>query len=155
VLYFQPAQRGTDLEGALRFLLRVTPHRAIAVIISDFIVPGPPRAEAANAHLAALKQSNRRHDVVAVQVSDPHEFELPPVGRLTLWDAETGEIVEVNARDHGTRQLFREQRAEAQRQLEKMFRSAGVDAIPLRTDQPYGVELARFFEQRERRRARG
>ncbi len=171
VLFFQPEQHGTDLNGALEFLLRVTAHRSIAVVISDFVGSpdgnassrpnGPPRGQTllpdsvAPASLSMLRQANRRHDVVAVQITDPFELQLPALGRLILQDAETGEIVEVNTGDNRRRTTFSERQAKAQTELSRLFRSAGVDAIRLRTDQPYGSELARFFETRERRRARG
>ncbi|MGA2864058.1 MAG: DUF58 domain-containing protein [Verrucomicrobiota bacterium] len=170
VLFFEPKGRGTDLNGALEFLLRVTPHRAIAVIISDFIgspaVAGGPGAgrlrsqllllaSLAQASFTMLRQANRRHDVVAVQITDRYELELPALGRLVLQDAETGEVVEVNTGDRRKRAAFVERQARAQAELGKLFRSAGIDAIQLRTDQPYAAELARFFETREKRRLRG
>ena len=170
VLFFEPALRGTDLNGALEFLLRVTPHRAIAVMISDFI--GSPTAvtrgrsrqsssemplmeSLAQASFTMLRQANRRHDVVAVQIADRYELELPALGRLVLDDAETGEVVEINTGDQRKRATFAERQAGAQVELTRLFRSAGIDAIQLRTDQPYGVELGRFFETRERRRLHG
>lgn len=169
VLFFQPQGRGTDLNGALEFLLRVTPHKAIAVLISDFI-GAPPSAAArpgqarpqlmlleslAQAAQPLLRQANRRHDLVAVHITDPFELQLPPLGRLVLQDAETGEIVEINTGDARKRAAFAERQAKAQADLARLFRSAGIDAIQLRTDQPYGAELGRFFETRERRRLRG
>jgi uncharacterized protein (DUF58 family) len=169
VLFFEPQRRGTDLNGALEFLLRVTAHRAIAVVISDFI--GSPAVTGrrsrklrpqmmlleslAQASFAMLRQANRRHDLVAVQIADRYELELPSLGRLVLTDAETGEVVEVNTNDERKRAGFKERQARAQADLARLFRSAGIDAIQLRTDQPYGVELSRFFETRERRRLRG
>ena len=102
-----------------------------------------------------LRQANRRHDVVAVQITDRYEMELPVLGRLALRDAETGEVVEVNTSDAKKRSAFAEWRSRAQAETHKLFRSAGVDAIQLRTDRPYPIELARFFETRERRRLRG
>jgi uncharacterized protein (DUF58 family) len=170
VLFFEPEGRGTDLNGALEFLLRVTPHRAIAVLISDFIgspaVSGGKRAgrllpqgmlleSLAQASFARLRQANRRHDLVAVQVADRYELELPALGRLVLNDAETGEVVEINTGDARKRASFAERQNRAQADLARLFRSAGIDAIQLRTDRPYGVELARFFETRERRRLHG
>ena len=71
-----------------------------------------------------------------------------------LQDAETGEIVEVNTSDARKRKTFAERQARAQADLTKLFRTVGIDAIHLRTDQPYGAELGRFFETRERRRQR-
>jgi uncharacterized protein (DUF58 family) len=170
VLFFEPRRRGTDLNGALEFLLHVTPHRAIAVVISDFL--GSPAVAAgrrtrqlrpqimlleslAQASFTMLRQANRRHDVVAVQIADRHELELPSLGRLVLRDAETGEIVEINTGDERKRAAFAERQARSQTELARLFRSAGIDAIQLRTDQPYAVELGRFFETREKRRLRG
>jgi uncharacterized protein (DUF58 family) len=170
VLFFEPQRHGTDLNGALEFLMRVTAHRAIAVVISDFIGsatvasnqrPGRVRPQLmlleslAQASFPMLRQANRRHDVVAVQIADRYELELPALGRLVLNDAETGEVVEVNTGDARKRAGFAERQARAQADLGRLFRSAGIDAIQLRTDQPYSVELARFFETRERRRLRG
>lgn len=169
VLFFEPKRRGTDLNGALEFLLRVTPHKAIAVIISDFIgspAAGGKRARKlrsqtmlleslAQASFTMLRQANRRHDVVAVQIADRYELELPSLGRLVLNDAETGEVVEVNTGDERKRAAFTERQARAQAEIARLFRSAGIDAIQLRTDRAYGVELSRFFETRERRRMHG
>jgi uncharacterized protein (DUF58 family) len=170
VLFFEPRRRGTDLNGALEFLLRVTPHRAIAAVISDFIGSpveakgrrrGKPRPQMllleslAQASFTMLRQANRRHDVVAVQIADRYELELPALGRLVLADAETGEVVEINTGDERKRAAFAERQARAQADLARLFRSARIDAIRLRTDQPYAVELGRFFETREKRRLRG
>jgi uncharacterized protein (DUF58 family) len=170
VLFFEPQRRGTDLNGALEFLMRVTPHKAIAVVISDFIgAPAESRPgrrsgvrpqvmlleSLAQASQTMLRHVNSRHDVVAVQITDPYELELPALGRLVLQDAETGEIIEVNTGDQRKRAAFAEHQARAQADLGRLFRSSGIDAIQLRTDQPYGVELGRFFETREKRRLRG
>src|SRR5512136_119995 len=85
VLFFEPKRQGTDLEGALEFLMRVTAHRAIAVVISDFIGSGPggkPQRDTndvgrpgalARASWSMLRYANRRHDVVAVHIADPYE----------------------------------------------------------------------------------
>ena len=161
---------GSQGEGLrLEFMGRVLPHRSIAVVISDFITPENPgsirsagRDPAARPAgplplpvQTALRMANRRHDVVAVQITDRYELELPALGRLVFQDAETGEIVEVNTGDPRKRQSFAERQARTQTDLARLFRSAGIDAIRLRTDQPYAAELGRFFEARERRRLRG
>jgi uncharacterized protein (DUF58 family) len=109
----------------------------------------------AQASFTMLRQVNRRHDVVAVQIADPYELELPALGRLVLEDAETGEIVEVSTGDARKRAAFAERQARAQADLMRLFRSAGIDAMQLRTDQPYTVTLGKFFETREKRRLRG
>jgi uncharacterized protein (DUF58 family) len=143
ILFYEPAHRGTNLTRALEFLLRVTPHRSVTVILSDFIgQPIGPR----------LRQTARRHDLVAVQITDRFELELPPIGRLLLEDAETGELIEINTGDNRRRTRFAERQARAQTDLLRAFRSVSIDAIQLRTDQPYASALARFFEMREHRR---
>jgi uncharacterized protein (DUF58 family) len=167
VLFFEPRGRGTNLNGALEFLLRVTPHKAIAVVISDFLGAPPGSGQGkkrpqlmlleslAQASQPMLRHANRRHDVVAVQITDPYELQLPALGRLVLQDAETGEIVEVNTGDPRKRKAFAERQAKTQNDVLRLFRSAGIDAIQLRTGQPYAAELGRFFETREKRRLRG
>src|SRR5689334_3480192 len=94
VLFYEPKRRGTDLNAALEFLLRVTPHKSVTVVVSDFIgSPAEPKKEGrkrlrpqmmlleslVQASFTMLKQVNRRHDVVAVQIADRYELELPPL----------------------------------------------------------------------------
>ena len=158
ILFFEPKRRGTNLQQALDFLNRVTPHRAIAVILSDFLAHNPAAGMADTAFViprSALRQANRRHDVVAVQVSDRHERLLPSVGRLLLEDAESGEVVEVNTNDTNTRTSFELRQRRHQEELTRIFRTSGVDAIHLCTDEPYAAALGRFFETREKRRRHG
>jgi uncharacterized protein (DUF58 family) len=170
VLFFTPQHRGTDLAKALEFLSRVTPHKSIAVVLSDFLedpaaptdkpprVPRGWRAELSSltpGSYTALRQTNRRHDVVAVHITDPHELALPALGRLVLEDAETGQLLEVNTAAGSTRAVFADRQSKSQAELARLFRAARIDAIQLRTDQPYAIELAKFFETREKRRLRG
>jgi uncharacterized protein (DUF58 family) len=170
ILFFETRQRGTDLNKALEFLVRVTPHRAIVVILSDFLGQTFPTRAEIDAHLrrkvvlsetlaqtslTSLRQAHRRHDVVAVQIVDRFEMELPPLGRLVLKDAETGEVVEINTGDERKRRAFAQRQAKTQNDLTRLFRSAHIDSIQLRTDQPYAAALGRFFETREKRRRRG
>jgi uncharacterized protein (DUF58 family) len=91
---------------------------------------------------------------VAVQITDRYELELPALGRLVLKDAETGEVVEINTGDARKRAAFAERQIKSQKELERLFRSCGIDAIQLRTDEPYALPLGRFFEEREKRRRR-
>jgi uncharacterized protein (DUF58 family) len=164
ILFYEPKRRGTNLKTALDFLSRVTTHKAIAVVISDFQEPtgggawaGPKVAGVASGltlsqpSYAALRQANRRHDLVAVQVTDRFELELPQLGRLVLKDAETGEVLEINTGDARKLESFARKQAEAQKELARLFRAARIDSIQLRTDQPYSIPLARFFETREKR----
>jgi uncharacterized protein (DUF58 family) len=165
VLFFEPKRRGTDLVHALEFMGRVLPHRAIAVVISDFITP-PQHAVAVSSAArsqnplppelqTALRIANRKHDVVAVQITDRYELELPALGRLILEDAETGEIVELNTGHASSRDAFALRQEKQRNDLARQFRSSGVDTIQLRTDESYSAALGKFFENREKRRLRG
>jgi uncharacterized protein (DUF58 family) len=171
ILFFEPKRRGTNLNLALEFLTRVTPHRAIAAVVSDFLgqnltddKAGPAARRQtglvlpqslALASFTALRQANRRHDVVAIQITDRFELQLPALGRLVLKDAETGEVVEVNTGDARKREAFVQRQAKAQAELLRVFRSAKIDSIQLRTDESYNSALGRFFETREKRRRHG
>ena len=115
------------------------------ILLSDFLDPLP---------VSTLQQARRRHDVVAVQITDPHEEQLPALGRLTLEDAETGETGEVTLRNEAELDAFFRQQAEAQDRLESQFNGLGIDHIRLRTNQPFVPELARFFRTRLERRNR-
>ena len=159
ILFYEPQQAQTDLAGALDFLNRVITRRAIVVVLSDFLEnaprwlrrpPGPSRP-----WLNALRQARRRHDVVCVQITDPHEFTLPDVGRLVLQDAETGEQAVLDTSDDPWRAVWQQQRRQQQAQLEQTFRLARTDALQVRTDQPYEAALGRFFATREKRRLHG
>ncbi|HUE36196.1 MAG TPA: DUF58 domain-containing protein [Candidatus Acidoferrum sp.] len=154
VLYFEPKRRGTDLINALEFMGRVLPHRSIAVVVSDFQTPQSSGALPLPVQ-TALRMANRRHDVVTVQISDRYEMELPSLGRLTLEDAETGEILEINTAVPGSRDAFALRRQKQLADLARQFRSSGIDNIQLRTDEPYSAALGNFFETREKRRMRG
>ena len=163
VLFYEPRRRGTNLVQALDFMGRVLPHKAICAVISDFLTNGPAAQSSSaestgplpKAAQTALRIANRRHDVVAVQVTDLYELELPALGRLVLEDAETGEVLEINTGNATSRAAFALRQQKHQESLARQLRGAGVDTIQLRTDVPYGAALGRFFEGREKRRARG
>ena len=110
--------------------------------MSDFL--GPDCAQ-------ALALCNHRHDLIAVTLSDPREHGLPDVGFLTLRDAETDEVVEVDTRHPKVRALFAESAARRDAQLDAGLRRARVDRLDIRTDQAYALSLQRFFHMRERR----
>ncbi len=154
VLYFEPKRRGTDLNKALEFLMRVQPHKAVTVVVSDFLtIEGGGILPKGTQTM--LRQTNRKHDVVAVQITDRYELELPALGRLTLEDAETGEVLEVNTGRAGSRDAFALRQERQLGDLARQFRSSGIDSIQLRTDETYSAALGRFFETREKRRMRG
>jgi len=92
--------------------------------------------------------------VVAVQITDRHELELPALGRLMLEDAETGEILEVNTGSSASRDAFALRQEKLLHELGRQFRASGIDSIQLHTDEAYAATLGKFFETREKRRLR-
>ena len=144
MLYFEPKGRGTNLAGALDYLNRVISRRAVVFLISDFIAPDFSKA---------LTVSSRRHDVVAMPVSDPGESAMPDVGIITLEDAETGQQIDINTGSKGVRRGLADLDGLRRKALERLFRSRRVDIVPLSTTEDYLLPLRAFFEQRERRHA--
>ena len=142
MLAAEPVRDETDLEAALQYLNKVYKQRAVVFLISDF------QNEASR---KALAISNGRHDLVAITVSDPREEQLPQVGFITLQDAESGEMVDVDTRHPKVRELFASQAADRREALTTGLRRAGVDQLQVSTTEPYATSLRRFFESRERR----
>src|SRR5881394_472973 len=144
ILFFEPEGRGTDPALALDYLNKVVTRRAVVFFISDFQAPDFSRT---------LAVSGRRHDFIAIEIQDEREQVLPNVGMITLEDAETGEQIEINTGDRGTRARFNAL-AETQRtELNRTLRRANIDAIALRTGENYLPALRSFFKKRERRLA--
>jgi uncharacterized protein (DUF58 family) len=152
ILFFEPTRTGTDVVAALDFVNRVVRRRAVTFLLSDFLVPatGPSGVEALR---RTLERGGRRHDLVALAVSDPRESELPAVGRVVLEDAERGELVEVDTNDARFRSGYAEAAARRRRERLQLLRSAGVDALELSTAEPYLAALRRFFRTRVGRAA--
>jgi uncharacterized protein (DUF58 family) len=145
VLYFRPEGRTTDIAMALEHMHRTITKRSVVFVISDFLGDDFTRP---------LRVAARKHDVIAVTVTDPREEELPPLGLMDLEDAETGDRVLVDTTDRRTRDSFRRWAIERRQKRASLFRSVGVDALELHTDRPYDVPLVRFFHQRARRMSR-
>ena len=135
----------TDLDGALHHVGALARRRGLVVIISDF------RVEAGwEPNLRVLAN---RHDVLAVEVIDPIELELPNVGLLPVRDPATGEMREIPTHKRRVRDEYAAA-ADARRQaLSETFRSAGVDHLVLRTDHEWLDDLVRFLAIRRRRLA--
>ncbi|HEY0813234.1 MAG TPA: DUF58 domain-containing protein [Pseudonocardia sp.] len=134
----------TDLATALRAALGIVRRRSLIVIVSDFLSsPG---------WQGLLKQLARRHDVVAIQVVDRREFELPAAGMIYVEDAETGEVIFVDTDDPGFQRRLREQADERQATLVADLRSAGLDLFTVSTDEDLVRALFRVAVLRRRRR---
>jgi uncharacterized protein (DUF58 family) len=151
ILYHEPRGTGTDTVKILDVVNHVLHRRAVVFLISDFETAEDPLAARAQLR-RAIRQTNRRHDLIAVHIEDPREKELPNVGIVALEDAETGEIVELDTGRASVRQRFKEFSLERGRRLKSDFRAEGIDTLQLQTDSPYLPALQRFFKNRGRAR---
>jgi uncharacterized protein (DUF58 family) len=142
LLYYKPEGRGTDIAGALEYLARVVRRRAVVFVVSDFLGDGYEKA---------LAVAGRRHDTVAIRMSDPRERQLPSVGYLELEDAETGEQLTVDVSDPAFRAAFDADVVEKLTARNKQFRKTHVDVVEITTDEPYADRLMRFFRKRAKR----
>ena len=145
VLTHQGSGRKTDINSALEEMLRHTNRRSMCFLISDFWATGFDKT---------LAIASRRHDLVAVRVSDPRERELPAVGMIALRDSETGEFIEVDSSDPSVRHAYREAALVRERQLLAQLRKAGASTFAIDTALPVIEPLVRYLRERERRRYR-
>jgi len=150
ILYFEPEGHTTDFGVALDFANRVTPRHAVVFLISDFCLPGNFKDTLKDLR-SKLQATTRRHDVIAISTTDPRETSLPDVGLLSIEDAETGEIVQVDTRNQTSRDAFSEHAQAHRTAVRKEVRSVGVDLLELTTGEPYLPTLLTFFKARERR----
>lgn len=151
ILYHEPQGVGTDTVNALDIVNKLLHRRAVVFLISDFQMSGDPDASRAQLRRAA-RQTNRRHDLIAVHIEDPREKEIPNVGIIALEDAETGEIIELDTASTAVRKRFNSISLERSARLRSDLRAEGVDTVQLQTDKPYIPPLQRFFKARGRPR---
>ncbi|MEU7575882.1 MULTISPECIES: DUF58 domain-containing protein [unclassified Micromonospora] len=138
----------SDLGALVDALNRPPRRRGVAVVISDFLSPpaqwGRP-----------LRKLRVRHDVLAVEVVDPRELELPDVGVLPVVDPETGELHEVQTADPGLRRRYAEAAAAQRGAIAAEMRAAGAAHLRLRTDRDWLLDMVRFVAAQRHARTRG
>ncbi len=141
-LYYKPKGSGTDIAGAIRFLDRVTSRRAVTFLISDFF---------AKDFKKPLSIANKKHDMVALTITDPRETSMPDVGLIELRDAETGKRYLIDSSSPKLRETYAVRARTMSDERTKLFASISLDHIDIRTDKPYVEELIKFFRMRKRR----
>ncbi|MGB5882533.1 MAG: DUF58 domain-containing protein [Desulfobulbales bacterium] len=143
LLFFGPGKKrvraGTDIALALDYLGRVLHKRGVVFLVSDFLDQDFEKT------LGVLA---RRHDLIAVTVTDPRECALPDVGLMEIQDAETGAQVLVDTGDKEVRRRYEELAREKNDKLASLFKGTGVDHIELFTDRDYVLDLVKFFRKR-------
>lgn len=151
ILYFQPKRRGTDVAHALDFANSVTSRRAVTFVLSDFELSGDSDKALAGLR-RAMRQTNRHHDLIAVNIQDPHENMLPDVGVLSIEDSENGEMLELDTTNPKVRAKFGQLARDRAGNLRRAFNAEAVDSLELVTGESYVPALKRFFETREGRK---
>lgn len=139
LLGFEPESKRTDIQGALQYLTNAIKKHCTAFLISDFI---------SNDFSKSLVIANRKHDVVALQIYDKRERQLPSVGLIKLKDAENGTDLWVDTSDKRVRLAYEKNWSERQERLKQHFSQSGVNSISIATDEDYVKALIKLFKQR-------
>ncbi len=133
-----------DLGATLTALARQARRHGLVVVVSDFLVP--------DGWERPFRALTTRHDVIAVEVLDPRELDLPDVGPLTLADPETGSRTIVDTSDARLRERFALAAANQRTETARRITAAGAHHLVLRTDRDWVVDLVRFVGRRRRQR---
>lgn len=142
LLSFEATGKGTDVGVALKYLTNAQKRRCTTFVISDFISPD---------FVQALSIANNRHDVVALQVYDHRETEIPNIGILKVKDSETGEYFWVNTSKKKARKEYADWWTVFQHNTQKLFKQKKVDFVSIRTNEDYVFALQNLFKQRATR----
>jgi len=143
--WWRTGRQATHIAGAMEFLMSVTTRKTVCFVVSDFLDEG---------YLHAMQSANRKHDVIAVLITDPRELEMPPVGLINLADSESGRVARYDAGSPAFRaQLARLAQARVD-ELKHMFRGSKIDFIHIDASGSIVDPLVRFFRMRERRMRR-
>ncbi len=149
-LYFQPERPGTNISKALDFANQVIHRKSVIFLVSDFCL-GAPFDEKLDQLRTKLQVTNRRHDVIAVSVTDPREESLPDVGRICIEDAESGQVVEIDTGSAKVRAAFEKQSRERRERTAARIRSLGVDLLQFKNGENWMPTLMGFFRNRRQR----
>ncbi len=134
--------RETSLQSALDFLNHIQRRKAVVFILSDFLD---------SQYEQALKIAARRHDIIAIPISDPWEHRLPAGIQLLMEDGESDLFSLVNTKTYAFTRDYQKTNKQRKDNLASMFRRSGVDAIFAQTDTSYVESFLRFFAERAKR----
>lgn len=140
----KPEGKGTDISGALGYLMNVLHKKAVVFLISDFI--------ADNDYSKLLMVANKRHDIVAVRILDKFEKTFPKTTYINLMDSENGQILSFNSGSEKLLKKFQLASKELHDANQKICAKAKVDLIDIECGEDTVKPLIKFFRQREMRR---
>jgi len=150
LINFTPEHKETNIAQALQYFTNVIKKRSIAFVISDFIDSSFLQEGLKGEE--AIKIANKKHDVVALQVYDQRELDIPSLGLVKMKDSETGRFLWVDTSNKKVREGYSKWNNIRQATLKKVFSKSGVDSVAIRTDQSYVKPLMNFFKRRGSRR---
>lgn len=139
LIEFKPEGKGTNISQALRYFTNVIKKRSVAFLISDFIDENFDEA---------IKITSRKHDLIALRITDDREAELPPVGMIYSLDAETGRKIWIDSSSRKVREAFRNHYLKRQQFLDEILLRYGVDSVTLDTQTDYIKPLKSLFKKR-------
>lgn len=146
LLAFEPESEKTNIAQAVEYFTKVTKRHSTAFLVSDFQTRIDFEKQ--------LRVANKKHDVVAISISDSMEKKLPNVGIIEFEDAETGEIITIDTSDGDFRKKVFAASMQHEDELFTFFARNKIDFIEVSTEKPYVESIAKFFKSRERRKSR-
>lgn len=159
VLGAEPTGPATDLATGLETLTRVAKRRSVAFVISDFFVPPAAHDREEGALRVRFERTlalaSAKHDLIAVELFDKHDDELPDVGLATVEDLESGEDVIIDTGDPRVRAAYAHEARARRATVRGIFRRLGVDTVTVRTDGSYVAPIRDLFARRARRARSG
>lgn len=144
ILFYKPQESTTDLNVALKFLSRVIKRKSTVFLLSDFL---------SQDYEKSLQVANKKHDIIAISISDPREISLPNVGLIDLEDAESGETLMIDTSSPIIREEFYNRAMNFNQGRSSFFKSIGVDHIHILTNYSYIEPITKFFKMRAKRLA--
>ncbi|MCK9518521.1 MAG: DUF58 domain-containing protein [Dehalococcoidia bacterium] len=142
VLWARPETSGTDIGAAMEYLTGVQKRRVTVFLISDFVTAGYARQ---------LSAAARRHDIIAIRVREPVDERLPDAGLVTVRDAETGELREIDTSSPRVRRAYAEHVRELDDDRRQLFGELRIDEIEVMVGEDYLPALMQFFKRRTAR----
>lgn len=138
---FQPKSLKTNLNEGLRFFRNILKKRSIGFVISDFMDT--------HSFTEGMNITRRKHDIVAIRLIDPAEYEFPDLGMVHLYNAETGQKTWVNSSSQKAKQIYKENFDTFETNLKNTFRRIGIDHTTIRTSDDYIPKLIQLFQARK------
>jgi uncharacterized protein (DUF58 family) len=143
LLSYETETGGTALKQAFEETNRMMKHSGIVFILSDFKAEG---------YESSLRRLGKKHDVVAVKINDPAEFDIPNIGRLSIIDSETQKEIEVDPGSYMFKKLMNEKNEAFESKTKQIFNLAKVEVLPMNTYEDYAEGLVRFLKRRKDKR---